>query len=118
MQLVHVDDLLHLVEAAEEDARPVVDVLRHHVQHALHVRVDRLPARYSPLAPSVLCTTSPTHRSQTPSPSARTRTGCAACRAGSCCPPGTRRCRRTAACGTRRPPCCRCTAPSTACPRS
>ncbi len=37
-------DLLHLVVAAHEDARLVVDVLGLHVQHPPHVAVDRLAA--------------------------------------------------------------------------
>jgi hypothetical protein len=35
---------LHLVVAAHEDAGPVVDVLRHYFQHALHIAVYRLAA--------------------------------------------------------------------------
>jgi hypothetical protein len=41
-----IDNLLDLVIAAKEDARPVVDVLRDHLKHALHVRVDGLAASY------------------------------------------------------------------------
>jgi hypothetical protein len=37
-------DLLNLVIAAHEDARPVVDVLGHDFQHALHLAVDGLAA--------------------------------------------------------------------------
>jgi hypothetical protein len=42
--LVHVNHLLHLVVASQEDARAIVDVLRHHMQHALHLAIDRLAA--------------------------------------------------------------------------
>lgn len=38
--LVHVDDALDLLLAAEEDAAPVVDVLGHDLHHALHLAVD------------------------------------------------------------------------------
>ena len=40
--LVDVDDLLHLVVAAHEDARPVVNRLWHHLKHPLHLTVDGL----------------------------------------------------------------------------
>ena len=44
MFLVDVDDLLYLIIAAEEDAAPVMDVLGHDFNHALHLAVDCLAA--------------------------------------------------------------------------
>lgn len=38
--LVDVEDFLHFLLAAHEDAASVVDVLRHHFEHAVHVAVD------------------------------------------------------------------------------
>lgn len=38
--LVHVDDALDLLLAAEENTAPVVDVLGHNLHHALHLAVD------------------------------------------------------------------------------
>ena len=42
--LVNINDLLHLLVAAQEDARSVVDVLGHDLDHAIHVAVDGLSA--------------------------------------------------------------------------
>lgn len=41
---VDIDNLLHLVIAAEEDTGPVMDVLGNDFQHALHLAVDGLTA--------------------------------------------------------------------------
>lgn len=47
MLLVDRNDLLHLVIAAHEDARSIVDMLGHHRQHPFHPAIDRLPASWS-----------------------------------------------------------------------
>ena len=44
MLLVDVDDLLHLLIAAQEDTAAIVDVLRDDSQHAPHLAIDRLTA--------------------------------------------------------------------------
>lgn len=44
MLLVYINDLLHLIIAAHEDTRTIVDMLRYHSQHTLHAAVDSLTA--------------------------------------------------------------------------
>ena len=39
-----VDYLLNFIVASQEYTRPVMDVLRHYLQHSLHMAVDRLTA--------------------------------------------------------------------------
>ena len=40
--LMHIYHLLYLIEAPHKDARPVMDMFRHHREHTLHSAVDRL----------------------------------------------------------------------------
>ena len=44
MLFMNINDLLHLVVTAHEDARAVVDMLRHYLEHPAHLAVDGLPA--------------------------------------------------------------------------
>lgn len=45
--LVGINNLLHFVQAAHEDSRSVMNVLRLDLEHALHLAVDRVPASCS-----------------------------------------------------------------------
>lgn len=40
--LVHVNDLLHLIIAAQEDTGTIMDMFRHNKQHAIHFTIDGL----------------------------------------------------------------------------
>ena len=46
MLLVHINDLLHLVIAAQKDTASIVDVLRHDSDHPAHLAVDCLTTSY------------------------------------------------------------------------
>ena len=44
MFLVHINHLLHLIVASHKNPGPVVDMLRHYLEHSLHLAVHRLTA--------------------------------------------------------------------------
>ena len=46
MPAMHIDDLLHFVVTAHEDAGPVVDMFGDDGQHAFHAAIDGLAAGY------------------------------------------------------------------------
>ena len=41
--LMRIQDLLYFALGAHEDTRPVMNMLRHNLQHALHLAVNRRP---------------------------------------------------------------------------
>lgn len=55
MLLVHINNLLHLVIAAHENPRPIVDMLRYNRQHSFHTAVDGLTAGWGGCQLSVFC---------------------------------------------------------------
>lgn len=45
MLLMHINHLLHLIPTPHENPRPIMNMLRQHLQHPLHPPIHRLPAR-------------------------------------------------------------------------